>query len=602
MGGMTMRTSLTLALALLATSCTEKAVTDAGPQGWGPAQQSSWYGATQGSRLLPWAWAEVLERPGEPGRFFDAPWLTKFRLLPRGPGALPVGMAIDKQDDRAFTNTQLRWVAGQPNDAAWVGFNCSACHTAEINYQGKALRIDGGPALTDFQSLVEAVDAAMIETRADPAKWDRFAKAVLKASDSAPARTTLAGAVDQWLAWAKGIDRANKAELRPGFARVDAFGHIYNKVALLANRGPDFDPPPPNASDAPVSYPFLWNTSQADRVQWNGIAENTKVTVAGRPFEYGALGRNAGEVIGVYGDVRIGGPASLKGYPSSIRVESLNDLERNLALLKPPVWPAALMGTPDAAKVAAGRALFDKQCGGACHGSLAPGDIKTQFKTTVFPLKVAGTDPWMACNAFTYEAPSGAMAGLPSGYIKLPGKPEPERIGETAPIATLLRTAVVASLLEDKGALVRAAGATWLGVPPRPLVQVPAVRPTPAEVKAARLKRCETEVNALLGYRSRPLTGIWATAPFLHNGSVPTLYDLLLPPAARPAAFNVGSREYDPVKVGYVTAPSPTNSFRFVARDGGGLVPGNGNQGHDYNNTRLSDADRWALVEYLKTL
>ena len=85
MGSMTMRTPITLALALLATSCTERAVTDAGPQGWGPAQQSSWYGATQGSRLLPWAWAEVLERPGEaleqpgkPGRFFDAQWLTKF--------------------------------------------------------------------------------------------------------------------------------------------------------------------------------------------------------------------------------------------------------------------------------------------------------------------------------------------------------------------------------------------------------------------------------------------------------------------------------------------------------------------------------------------
>lgn len=602
MGGMTMRTPITLALALLASSCTEKAVTDAGPQGWGPAQQSAWYGATQGSRLLPWAWAEVLERPGEPGRFFDAQWLTKFRLLPREPGALPVGMVIDKQDDRDFTNTKLRWVAGQPGDAAWVGFNCSACHTAEIAYQGKALRIDGGPALTDFQSLVEAVDAAMIETRNDSAKWDRFAKAVLKTGDSPASRDMLGGAVDQWLAWAKGIDRANKTDLRPGFARVDAFGHIYNKVALLANRGPDFDPPPPNASDAPVSYPFLWNISQADRVQWNGIAENTKIKVAGKPFEYGALGRNAGEVIGVYGDVRMEGSASLKGYKSSIRVESINDLERTLKLLKPPVWPAGLMGTPDAAKVAAGRALFDKQCGGACHGTVKPGDITTPFKTTVFPLKVAGTDPWMACNAYTYEAPSGAMAGLPSGYIKLPGKPDPERIGQTAPIATLLRTAVVASLIEDKGALVKAAGATWLGVPPRPQIDRPAIGLTPAEIKAARLQRCETEVNALLGYRARPLTGIWATAPFLHNGSVPTLWDLLLPPDQRPASFNVGSREFDPVKVGYVTAPSATNSFRFVARDAGGLVPGNGNQGHDYKNAALSDEQRRALVEYMKTL
>ena len=297
----------------------------------------------------------------------------------------------------------------------------------------------------------------------------------------------------------------------------------------------------------------------------------------------------------------MGGPSSLKGYPSSIRIESLNDLERQLSVLKPPVWPVAMLGAPDATKVAAGKALFDKQCGGACHGSLVSGDIKTQFKTTVFPLKVAGTDPWMACNAFTYEAPAGAMAGLPSGYVKLPGKPV-ERIGETAPIATLLRTAVVASLLEDKGALVRAVGATWLGVPPRPLVQVPAIRPTPAEVKAARLVRCTTEKHPLLGYRARPLTGIWATAPFLHNGSVANLWELLLPPAQRLAAFNVGSREFDPVRVGYVTASSADNSFRFVAREGGVSVAGNGNEGHDYNNARLSDADRWALVEYMKTL
>lgn len=76
----------------------------------------------------------------------------------------------------------------------------------------------------------------------------------------------------------------------------------------------------------------------------------------------------------------------------------------------------------------------------------------------------------------------------------------------------------------------------------------------------------------LMVYKARPLNGVWATAPFLHNGSVPTLYDLLLPPDRRPKEFTVGRP-----------------------------VPGNGNAGHEYG-TRLTDAERWQLVEYLKSL
>ena len=603
MGGLTRAGVLTLALLLGATGCTRTGA-PAGPQGWSAVDRNGWYAATQGSRLIPWDWAQALERAGEPGKFFDAQWLTRFRLLPRGTGELPVGFAIDRQDDSALTKTKLRWVAGQPKDAAWLGFNCSACHTAEISFKGQSMRVDGGPGLTDFGGLIDALDAALGETRSDPAKFDRFAKAVLNTADGPAARTMLTGEMDKLIAWNRSIARANATTLQPGFARIDAFGHIFNKVALLANPGPDFDPPPPNAADAPVSYPFLWNTHQANRVQWNGIAENTKLKVAGRPFEYGALGRNAGEVIGVYGDVAVGGDSSLKGYASSIRVQNINDLERVLARLQPPTWPDAMFGKPDATRAAAGKVLFEANCARGCHGSLAHDDIKTPFVTTVFTFKGAdnpGTDPWMACNAWSYEAPTGAMAGLPSGYVKLPNKPV-TRLGETEPIANMLRTAVVGSLVGRAPEVIKAAGATWLGIPPRPRVEVGAVPETAAERKAKRLQKCMTATDPILGYRARPLTGIWATAPYLHNGSVPTLYDVLLPPAQRPASFNLGSRDYDPVRVGYVTAASAQNSFRFVARDAGGLVPGNGNGGHDYGNARFSETDRLALVEYMKTL
>jgi hypothetical protein len=97
-------------------------------------------------------------------------------------------------------------------------------------------------------------------------------------------------------------------------------------------------------------------------------------------------------------------------------------------------------------------------------------------------------------------------------------------------------------------------------------------------------------------YAARPLYGIWAAAPYLHNGSVPTLSDLLLPPERRPKTFALGAREYDPVKVGFVVDTSCSQQDCLVDT----TQTGNGNGGHLWG-TDLSEADRMALLEYLKT-
>jgi hypothetical protein len=116
-------------------------------------------------------------------------------------------------------------------------------------------------------------------------------------------------------------------------------------------------------------------------------------------------------------------------------------------------------------------------------------------------------------------------------------------------------------------------------------------------------------------YRARPLDGVWATAPYLHNGSVPTLTDMLLPQDKRPVWFCVGSREFDPVRVGLVTvnnkdACAPGLTVFDVSE------LGSSNRGHSFEGKEtdvtklppgvigpeLSDEDRNALVEYLKTL
>jgi mono/diheme cytochrome c family protein len=101
------------------------------------------------------------------------------------------------------------------------------------------------------------------------------------------------------------------------------------------------------------------------------------------------------------------------------------------------------------------------------------------------------------------------------------------------------------------------------------------------------------------GYVNGLLDGIWLRAPYLHNGSVPTLRDLLAPPAERPAAFFRGNDTYDQANVGFVSdvaSEGNTTYGRFdTARDG------NSNAGHVYG-TDLSEADKDALLEYMKTL
>jgi hypothetical protein len=96
-------------------------------------------------------------------------------------------------------------------------------------------------------------------------------------------------------------------------------------------------------------------------------------------------------------------------------------------------------------------------------------------------------------------------------------------------------------------------------------------------------------------YLARPLTGVWATAPYLHNGSVPTLWHLLHP-AQRPAKFIVGNREYDPAKLGYAT---DGNGWTFDTSQ-----PGNSNIGHagDTYGAKLTEDQKDALLEYLKTI
>lgn len=606
-----------LALALTLPSCGGGATK---VQGWSDADRFSWYEATQGSRMMPYAWFKALEQPGSAASFADPAYLEQFGYLrSRADRAdpLPVGFAIDRQGDDGLTISRLRWYAGQTGrdekDAEpWVGLNCAACHTGEIAYNNQPIRIDGGPAMGDYQRFVEEMDAALANTLADAARFDRFAGKVLAGKDTPENRSLLKEAMTRLDGWQKRTDRQNETALRYGFARVDAFGHIYNKVAMFNGAEPQLRSP----ADAPVSYPFLWNITLQKRVQWNGAASNAKIKLPGGPLDYGALGRNAGEVVGVFGDVAVrpiaGTTDGLKGFVSSVNVENLGRMEILLDQLKPPIWPAELPPI-DQALAKRGDALFDQKCA-SCH---LPQDTWKKGEPTerMLPLRDMGadlTDPWMACNAATYAAFSGKLEGVKASLVS--GKP----LGRQSLIVSQLATTVKGVLFNRKSDIIELAVETFFGVNGRPRVLTgDDDGMTPAEIREERRAFCVGNrpqlaedasawdaVKDILAYKARPLDGIWATAPYLHNGSVPTLYHLLLPPAQRPTSFWLGSKAYDPKFVGYVWKDRPEGrAFEFQTQTAGGKpLDGNGNQGHVYGVDGLSEVDRWALVEYMKTL
>jgi hypothetical protein len=100
------------------------------------------------------------------------------------------------------------------------------------------------------------------------------------------------------------------------------------------------------------------------------------------------------------------------------------------------------------------------------------------------------------------------------------------------------------------------------------------------------------------GYANQPLDGIWVRAPYLHNGSVPTLRALLDPPERRPSVFYRGYDVFDPVNVGFVSSVQAERGRAFFRYDT--AIPGNGNGGHVYG-VALTDDEKAAVVEYLKT-
>ena len=102
----------------------------------------------------------------------------------------------------------------------------------------------------------------------------------------------------------------------------------------------------------------------------------------------------------------------------------------------------------------------------------------------------------------------------------------------------------------------------------------------------------EVGVRSTGKYWAATLGGVWARSPYLHNGSVRTMRELLTSPAQRAKNFHRGSRMFDEKEMGY------TDDGAYLLDTAGN---GNSNSGHDYG-TKLSENEKRDLIEYLKTL
>jgi hypothetical protein len=108
-----------------------------------------------------------------------------------------------------------------------------------------------------------------------------------------------------------------------------------------------------------------------------------------------------------------------------------------------------------------------------------------------------------------------------------------------------------------------------------------------------------TKFRKTNGYANHPLDGLWLRAPYLHNGSVPTVRDLLEPADRRPPTFYRGNDLIDAQKLGFVSDVASDKQGQYFLYDT--KLPGNSNSGHDYG-TDLAASEKEAIVEYLKTM
>lgn len=548
---------------------------------WSAADRQAYYFTPQGAQVkgLRYDWFNALELPFSEQRFAAPEYLARFGFLvdpaqqatPNNPGNLPVGFARHQNPG---------------SKEEFLDITCAACHTGELRFKGQAVRIDGGSAQHVLPSSVptlqggsfgQALVASLASTYYNPWKFERFAHTVLGQDYDAQRsqlRQDFKASLDTFLRVAWNDTHRGLYPTEEGPGRTDAFGRIAN-----ATFGDAISPDNYRVANAPVDYPQLWGIWAFDWVQWNGSAQQP-------------MARNIGEALGVGATLAFfdakGQP--LKGderYPSSVRLQDLYRIEETLKHLKPPAWPEDLFGEIDKPLAAQGRTLFAENCAGCHVPPVTWANGRPEQKLKMLDVDYIGTDPGTANNIANHQFDLTPLKWDPSELQNLGVQlhPAPKEPLDLSKLSVAKGLAYVTAFVEDRA--YREAGIDH------------------QERREMDGYGLPIGVRERVAYKARPLEGVWATPPFLHNGSVPSVYQLLSPQSERATTFYRGSFEYDPQHLGYRTEAF-TNGFVFDTR-----ITGNHNSGHEFRagergngviGRLLQPQERWALMEYLKVL
>jgi len=553
-------------------------------QGWIDLQRQLFYTTSQGSQMMPLDWFLSVER-ADNDQLFISDGLDRYGYLPNAksdinPWGLPVGFVQDPADPKP----------GQaPPGGRWVGMTCAACHTNRIEYGDKTMQIDGGPTDAELYKFLADLSLALKATLDNDAKFIRFADRIGAKEDKA--RRDLRNDVTRFSAYFATLVNASTPPHAWGPSRTDAFGMIFNRVSsidLSDNvkwswfRPLEANSQPPNA---PVSYPYLYNVSRLNKVQWDGVANNTSVAAR--------LGRNVVEVVGVFARINADKPSlSFPGYPSTVNVLNQLLIEEGLVKnLKSPQWPGSILPPINQEMAAKGSVLYKQLCEN-CHATISR-EGTSIVNVNLTPVSEIGTDRLMADNVSCRKVDTGVLAGSKQPPLFGPALNNPDyvlNLASNAGTGVIVEAPLqgLAAIAKDSLESKRKGAGTEIKLPTKTDIKSHPAFPT-LKAKAA----CDATPEVYIG---RPLAGIWASPPYLHNGSVPNLYQLLLPASQRASTFKVGSRTFDPVNVGF---DGTNGTFDFDTS-----LPGNSNKGHEGHafGTDLSDDQRHQLVEYMKSL
>ncbi|MDF1698594.1 MAG: di-heme-cytochrome C peroxidase [Saprospiraceae bacterium] len=557
-------------------------------QGWTDDQRDKFWFTSQGSQIMPYSWFTWLEQADNSSFFRNTSHMESLGYLPMAtskdnPSGLPIGFAMTR--------------AKSAKDS-YVGLTCAACHTNQLNYKGTSYLIDGAPTLANFVAFYDAIVASLNATYEDDSKFNRFSLRVLGQEYSKAKAKSLRKELLVVATQARQRQEVNALPLDypedfTSFARLDAFGNIENAGSAFALG----DLTNKNSPAAPVSYPFLWGTHQSDVVQWTASASNTPIV--------GPLVRNAGEVVGVFGGLTIKEANWLKrlfgikhSYQSTIDFHGLGALEGYVKVLRSPRWESTNFPPIDKTLMEKGKKLYEEHCT-SCHEVIDYEDEMEHYKSIKTPLLDVQTDPMTAWSVPNHMAKTLILEGSKADIVV--GK----RFGPTTRALDIPINGIVGMVLKNPIKSLEAGiitsqvkGKSWEELVDDHAAAMDSVAEDNYVAQGVESLYKGLNVSGLV-YKARPLNGIWATAPYLHNGSIPNLWALLQPENERPTKFHVGSREFVPDSVGYVTGEGPS-VFSVLKSDGTEMM-GNSNLGHTYG-TELPDDDKWALIEYMKSL